>query len=1426
MGVIKGLPSCRTNWKLCTFWAILFVCSFFAMGPFAQGAGVFPCGLVPSLLDLATYADSAGSVAVRGCVFEDANTQFYFNERPLNVEVSNLVVIRGSVQIGFGPKATNSCLLITNTTAVGCAHCFSVTSGGTVADFQMKVYNSTFRATSSAVSFIVTVMERSTIVLANTTISVDATTGAALCGSVAGPSIQWPLRITSSQFYAVHSILHCSTKGSSAASLGIVASGTASSSLTVIDVVLSAVQSELSAYTQGNVAVSLGMSTFAYLRNSPSSAAVVVRGVQLLAVASVIRADALGCAVASVGFVCYGYSEMVGATDGTLEVSTSSAVEVSSVTVDVNSSHVNAAGSDSVAAIGIASRAHGICHNFQSGRCSWSAPSSITASSVSMRTTASIISAQGTSDSTAAVGYTSYGTTSKVSVVASSIRVEGGSVAATGGQAVACGGVSSLADLRQELTASQLVFETDSSAVRAEAASTASCFGLAAWSLQACRWNVGEVSLRASGSQLSTHANNYAVGLGFGAGGVTTEGSIVGFSASSHRTQLTATGVKGVAAASVMVLSADTTNLVSTYSVQLIASSSMISAVASSESAHSLSFGISGGNAGCAAVDFTIAAIDSRLYSNGTKCVTAMGASMCGHASAVLNVVNLVLEALHCDVRSDGTDGVSSGGVAAVSDGVSNAQANNATLLFSYCNVSSHGANAVVSGGLVAIAEHKAAFSTTSSVTSLQVLLYAEGSVISAAASGRAVSSMGFASYAHCENRANVGGTLGVSTSSTVEVTGVEVVVNRSQVYASGVESVSAIGVASSTFVVCTNTGSGNCAKYSPSVATAINTSFVASQSSIEGVSTTLTAVLAVASLGVSRMLQVRVCRSSVFCTACAAVMATTPDSKTVSSTGRFQIISSTISAPSGDCLGIAPKNTNERSVMQDSTLNCGAAGWASVCDGCCGTNVTVSGAPLSTATFNGFAVDGADCPIALLPLSCDAILPRPRIVPQYLADWERDEIKRVGGTLTHSLQLSQTKVPPISVSSSHSSIDTARTRSSTHSQPTQRSSRSSPSSIPTSSASIVPQPPVAHTNPLEAALPTQAAKAVVITTATSVGVTSVILSPTSAASINRLLLVGASINCRFNDNTVEPSEMQYPIPLPDTDAMVQHAVGCGSCVAIVVLVVVLELGLRRFTTCVKVLVAVEATMHQFYLPSLVQGGVLVLLHADNNVAKATCGASLSIEIGLLLLRAWIVLRRVPREAQFEISVENGRRAAKAVWRGKVVDEYGPFFDSTRDIGSAAVRLAFFFEALSSSVIGFAAGWRPREGSCAGVAFGMLASSLSIFVFLVWSHPYSRKLDSAFSFLSSFMLVMQCVTATLLTLTGWAGGESVLAWMTLAQCGIVFVQWTATIVWRAALNFRHRVEHECDGDGRSGISSHSVALLAMPDPALSNPLGK
>ena len=532
------------------------------------------------------------------------------------------------------------------------------------------------------------------------------------------------------------------------------------------------------------------------------------------------------------------------------------------------------------------------------------------------------------------------------------------------------------------------------------------------------------------------------------------------------------------------------------------------------------------------------------------------------------------------------------------------------------------------------------------------------------------------------------------------------------------------------------------------------------------------------------------------------------------SSSGQWTVVRSTLSGDS--CLNFIP-STNWTSFAYDVDLQCTSNGWSRglVLPRSCGHNITLivaSGWMLLYVVLTGVKMDTtfpfmsdstAQCPSysTVTQAACCELLPPPIVadVPSWLLEAplpqfnDRSSTRTISGTRSLSPSIgSVTDAPLLSQSNSLTSQKLSPTQNTSLTQNISCScaSRTTHSgSVPSKTHSLAAEGRShggAEALLQQIAISDASAKAIVGVSTASTGVLALVGSPSAAASATRAMLVAGAASCRFDDDDVEPSWLQYPLAV-GSDGYSKHTVGCLSCL---VLLAALAVGSVVIPNWAKWLTILEALGHQYFVPSMSQGAVLVARHTQQPVQAYVCVATLAAELLFCVHRGYVVLVRVPKDVVFSRHKDDDGHRVKAHWSGALVRSYGPYFDSCRDGGSPAVRMVYFVELSCSVMIGCAAGWRPLEGSCVGVAAFMLGVSALLLCYSVWQHPYDGRLDQSFSVSNSLLLALQAGCSVALVVAESASARSVLGYVTLMQFACFFLQPVVAFTWHCALRAR------------------------------------
>lgn len=297
-----------------------------------------------------------------------------------------------------------------------------------------------------------------------------------------------------------------------------------------------------------------------------------------------------------------------------------------------------------------------------------------------------------------------------------------------------------------------------------------------------------------------------------------------------------------------------------------------------------------------------------------------------------------------------------------------------------------------------------------------------------------------------------------------------------------------------------------------------------------------------------------------------------------------------------------------------------------------------------------------------------------------------------------------------------------------------------------------------------------------------------------------------------------DPSLLQYPTILPDVGGggLQSHAIGVASCAALVLGLCALHAavqprGQTEPSRVCAVVCGVEATCAQYFAPSAVSGGVLLVRHSTSDVEVVVGGAGVLLIICVMLHRAFVVLERVPHNTECVRQATSSRGTVKCVWTGALAISYGAYFDGCRDGKRALLRMAYFVELGCSLVMSVAAGWRPVSGSCAAVALSMLVACLLLLFYMVILRPYQQMRDQMFALAFAALQVVQA-SAAVATTQALDGALWLLGATTLVQCLLLVAQLCVQVCWAAATSWRRKVQAGDSSQNRSLMTS----ILAVP----------
>lgn len=749
------------------------------------------------------------------------------------------------------------------------------------------------------------------------------------------------------------------------------------------------------------------------------------------------------------------------------------------------------------------------------------------------------------------------------------------------------------------------------------------------------------------------------------------------------------------------------------------------------------------------AYDVTIYASDSSATTTGTassySAVTSMGFACSGTASTTsITAHNVTIYASDSNATTMGT-GISACALASMgfacsipslassitADNItiyaSNSHATTSTSALSYSALTSMG---------FASSSPSLTSTTTATVTAHNIVIYASNSSATTSGTGSANSAVTSMGIATCVSSASIAAIAADSiviyaSNSSVATTGT----GRNPAVASmGFASSSPPGTATitarnitiyasdnsatttgsgSTYSAVTSMGFATYSYDSYSKIAAHNITLYAANSSAttSASSSTVSAVSSMGFASYSRFTgdsvviaaQLLACRSSVRVTSCFGSCAVVSSvARACSGAASFVIVDSDFSSPY-DCFGVAPPDVPSLSVACNLSLKCDTFGWGDPhAGGSVGMGIRSNGILLNvTQLFKGMAASN-DCPMSYE--ECASSVGRPPAPNTPAAPTTPNAPAMQGNSHTPSIGQSASRsfAAPASTSITRSASE-APTYS------TCRFRSDSPSSMPSLSRSTTTSPTNAlrtgvapALSPVESMstlMPPSAAQAVVVTSSGAAVLTGVFASPGAAVAATRIGLVIASVDCQFNDDSMDPQLTQYPLStLVVSSGLTAHAIGVVSCVALTLAVVAADTFLSYTKPKRPVLLAraLEATLHQYFGPSVACGTVLVLRHSTAWGHIAFVSAAALTEVTLLSHRAY---KAMCCPLDCTRSPQGARGTVKSVWSGgPFTERYGPFFEMCRS-RRLVVRCAFFVELSASMLMGCIAGWRPPSGS-------------------------------------------------------------------------------------------------------------------------------
>ena len=1136
---------------------------------------------------------------------------------------------------------------------------------------------------------------------------------------------------------------------------------------------------------------------------------------------STISAFGSGNAIASMGIASLNLCGSVCACQNIIAVRSTSSVSCANVTIHGVSTRCTASGTDSIASMGVASRAIATCVNAHfTDRCSINSTSTVAASRFSIDAgPSSSVSANG-QYSVSSAAFTSHAMTSTVDLT--EIAIRGGaasSLAASGTQdAVASAGVASVGTSYASSVVRGLAVEVDGCQVRATGDSSVASLGIAMLSGGSAKHTAANVTLRCEDAQVLSNGSAAVGSLSF-----------TSYCAAQQE--------------------------VDVQSLSVCAISSNITTLGSGDCASSVGACACGSPSSTTSMArVSISATASNVSTSGANSVSSLGAA---HSGASLTARDWTVYAERCRIESQGSgDCVSSGGIACKNSASSQLSASNTTFVFSSSAVQARGSNGVTSAGLASygtISLTTVEASLSSTIAASLCTVYSESSTISAFGSGNAIASMGIASFNLCGSVCACQNIIVVRSTSSVSCANVTIHGVSTRCTASGKDSIASMGVASRAIATCKNIYVTNRCSTLPTFSVAgVAVSLTASNSTVNSSGNASVAALALSSLVSSSEYHVRTCQSDVQCSGspsdrCACLFSSTADSPLKSTTGSLIAVATRVSAPSSSCISLRPVLSDTGgnvSVLRDVSLACPNVGWSGTCSNCCGSNISVNGSPLTASNVATWFVGLQLNPIGGCPIGggCSAIAPPPMTLPlkagcnSAAGLPSSSDLPSSRNTKTSSSSASRSRNgSPSSMSFSHF-ISHSRSR-------TQRFHELSNSTNvllslgPTLSLSDSPPPHPDKVIPSAAHVAAEllgsesVAAAVVQGGTTSAAVASIAGAPSAATYASRVGSLAKVADCGFASGIkadAVPDTFEHPLYFALGSSQLRNY--AGGAVLTLLLFVLLpcllvaathwqlgEAPQDRPALCQlqrHVFGVLASLCFAYFAPGVQGASVMLVFYGDDEAMVA------GVLLFLAVIAVWCVLFLglwcVPL-----LALVDGR----AVWnfRRRLCVTMWVFAEAAAELSRMTSRLYYAEEVFLSCALAALANAPPIRGSCTPVALAVIVLAATHVAFQALYRPYKGLLDASFLLLAGVLQLLLAIVNFTLVQGAGAAAEGAAGALVLALSCLFFIQAVVGSFVACAEQSRRRLAKGADhGDDGSDSGDESCSSLAVP--LATNPL--
>ena len=318
---------------------------------------------------------------------------------------------------------------------------------------------------------------------------------------------------------------------------------------------------------------------------------------------------------------------------------------------------------------------------------------------------------------------------------------------------------------------------------------------------------------------------------------------------------------------------------------------------------------------------------------------------------------------------------------------------------------------------------------------------------------------------------------------------------------------------------------------------------------------------------------------------------------------------------------------------------------------------------------------------------------------------------------------------------------------------------------------------PFADHYELSSVVPSEAARRVLLSTATGATVVTSLISGTAVTQSGRLQSVLRLLECALADDDTAPSLLEHPLQPAVGSGQLAHYAGAVLmstllCTAFVILGLLMGYkNPQRLPsiqgTIPRTLAATGTVFYAFFVPAIAGSSVTIAIHGAG-AAETGIGA-MGLGVVSLMLGGLLYSLTAGFAAAHRLRGDDG--AGKV--RGEFVDAdlaagkysftatVGPYFYDGKD-ANPLHRIYFWEDVAAAAVVDVLSGIRPNGNDCTGVAIPLVIVSALHLLYVGVFRPYHAKLDNLFAIVFAvnntvlgILVTVAIQNPALLTAVGW-----------------------------------------------------------------------